>query len=101
MKSCHEKRMVLIRALILMMNEILVGFYQAKGQPQKRLWGGERFKEQTRLPVLLLERPVEFHDIQRARWKFPSEFSMSLSLCRITLSPAYSLSIHHSLPSLT
>jgi hypothetical protein len=89
--------MALIRIVVLDMIEILAGIFQPGGQPQKRLREGTK---RTKLPIFLSERPVEFHDIKKARWKLPSGFPMVLSPYRVTSSPAYSLSFHHFLPSL-
>jgi hypothetical protein len=82
------------------MIEILTGGIQSNGELQKGLWDRGRFKKWIKFPLILQERPAEFHDIKEARWKFPPGFSILLSPCRVTSSPACSLSIHHFLSSL-
>jgi len=82
------------------MIEILGRSFQREEQLEKRFWNVRRLTNQRKPQISLFERPAEFHDIKKARWKFPSGFSLLFVPCRVTSSPAYSLSILHFLPSL-
>jgi len=82
------------------MIEILGRSFQPEEQLGKRFWNMRRLKNQRKPLISLSERPAEFHDIKKARWKFPSGFSLLFVPCRVTSSPAYSLSTLHFLPSL-
>jgi hypothetical protein len=92
--------MGLIRIFILNMIEILGRSFQREEQQEKCFWNVWRLKNQRKPLISLSERPAEFHDIKKARWKFLSGFSMLFPPCRVTSSPSYSLSTLHFLPSL-
>jgi len=92
--------MGLIRVFILNMIEILGRFFQWEEWLEKRFWNVRRLINQKTPQLSLSERPGEFHDIKKARRKFPPGFSMLFPPCRVTSNPAYSLSTLHFLPSL-
>lgn len=92
--------MVLIRILILNMIEILGRSFQPKVHVGKRFRDVRRLTNQRKRHIFPLGRPVEFHDIKKARWKFPPGFSILLSPSRIISNPAYSLSTLHFLSPL-
>jgi hypothetical protein len=92
--------MGLIQFFILNMIEILDRPYPWEERQEDCFWNAMRFKNQRKRLLSLFERPPGFHDIKKARWKLPSGCLMSFLPCRLTSSPASSLSTLHFLPSL-
>jgi len=82
------------------MIEILGRSFEWEEQQGKCFWNAWRLKNRRKPPISLSEGPAEFHDIKKARWKLPSGFPELYVPCRVTSSPAYSLSTLHFLPSL-
>jgi hypothetical protein len=82
------------------MIEILGRSFEWEEQQEKCFWNVWRLKNQRKPLISLYERPAEFHDIKKARWKLPSGFPKLFVPCRVTSNPAYSLSTLHFLPSL-